>query len=106
MSKEAILKIREAEERAELIREAAEAEAQKRIEHAEKEGVALVARMTSAAASDIKDRLYEVTERSGELVDESRQDATADISKLEELARVNMRDASKLIVWGIFDLCQ
>ena len=106
LSKEAISKIREAEDKARIIIESAEVEAGKRIDAAEKAGAALYEKMTASAAEDLKDRLSKVTGKSKELVEESRRDAEGELEELEAQARENMRDAVKLVVWGIFDLCQ
>ena len=106
MSKEAISRVREAEERALRIIADAEAEARERISKAEKESEELCAARLRAASEDIKERLARVNDGASALVDMGRAEARTDIADFAAEARSNMPEAIKLITWGIHDLCR
>ena len=106
MSKEAISKIREAEEQALRIVAEAEEGARERISRAEREGEELSAYKVRAASDDIKARLVKVKEGAAALVEAGRAEARTDIADFSAESRANMREAVKLITWGIFDLCR
>jgi len=106
LSKEAISKIREAEERALRIIEDAEAEARERISRAEREGEELAALKIRAVSEDIKVRLAKVNDGAAALVESGRAEARTDIADFAADSRANMREAVKIITWGIADLCR
>lgn len=92
--------------RASEIRAEAEKEARRRMEQAEKDGAAEAARMSDAASVEWKQRLEEVRQKSDALIAQNRAAAEAELGELESEARKNMREATKLIVWEMFDTCQ
>ena len=106
MSKEAISRVREAEERALRIIADAEVEARERIASAEKESEELSAARLRAASEDIKKRLAKVGDGAEALVDMGRAEARTDIADYAAAARSNMPEAIQLITWGIHDLCR
>ena len=106
MSKEAIEKIREAEIKAAAIRAEAEQEARRRVEQAEKDGAAEAARIADAASAEWKQRLEDVRRKTDTLVEQSREAASADIDEMEAEAKKHIHEATKLIVWEMFDACQ
>ena len=106
MSKEAISRVREAEERALRIIADAELEARERVANAERASEELSDARLRAASEDIKNRLAKVNEGADALVDMGRAEARTDIADYAAEARANMPEAIKLITWGIHDLCR
>ena len=106
MSKEAIERVHEAEIKASEIRAEAEREARRRIEQAEKDGAAEAARIVDAASAEWKQRLEEVRCKSEALVEQSRTAAGTDVEEMKAEARKHIHEATKLIVWEMFDACQ
>lgn len=106
LSKEAMMRIREAEAEAVAIREAAEKEAAARIEQNEKDCAAREEKTIIATDESLKVKLDTVKKRAEELIEQSRKEAEDDVVILETEARGHMREAVKLIVWEMFDSCQ
>lgn len=106
MSKEAILKIKEAEAEAERIRENAAAEAKERVRRAEKEGKQLLACTEEEALRVNAERLALTRKRADELLEQSHKDAEAEAQKICADSDERMDDAVRLIVEGVFEQCQ
>lgn len=106
MSREAMMRIREAEAEAKAIKEAAEQEAATRIEQNEKALAAEEEKAVSTADEALKAKLASVRKRADELIEQSRKEAAEDVTAMETEARAHMREAVKLIVWEMFDQCQ
>ena len=106
MSKEAMMRVREAEAEAAAIRQAAEKEAAARIEQNEKDCVAREEKAIAATGEALKVKLDTVKKKAEALIEQSRKEAEEDVATLETEARGRMREAVKLIVWEMFDSCQ
>ena len=106
LSKDAILRVREAEAEAVAIRARAEREAAIRIETAEKRSAVAAEAAIAAADAALKDELARVKVKADELIEESRREAEEDVVAMEASAREHMREAVKLIVWEMYDECQ
>lgn len=106
MSKEAIMKIREAEAEASRIRAAAEEEARAKIEENAKDCAARAEEAISATDAALKVKLSSVKERAEALIEQSRKEASDDLAAMEAEARGHMREAVKIIVWEMYDSCQ
>ena len=106
LSKEAIMRIREAEAEAASLLETAQHDAEMRIEQNEKKCIAEAEAAISATDESLKIKLASVKTRAEELIEQSRSEAAEDVVTMETEARANMREAVKLIVWEMFDSCQ
>ncbi len=106
MSKEAILRVRQAEAEASDIRARAEAAAAKRIEENEQTCASEAARQIDQAAAELKTQLKEVGEKADALIQRSRMSAGDDAAALEQEAGHRMQEAVRIVVWEMFDTCQ
>ena len=106
MSKQALLRVREAEAEAAAIREEAEQKARLLVEQNEKQCAEEAEKAINAADDSLKEKLASVRERADALIEQSRNEAAEDIVTMETEARAHMREAVKLIVWEMFDSCQ
>ena len=106
MSKEAIMKIREAEAEASRIRAEAEDAARAKIEENAKSCAARAEEGIAATDASLKIKLSSVRERAESLIEQSRQEASEDLESMEAEARSHMREAVKIIVWEMYDSCQ
>lgn len=106
MSKQALLRIREAEAEATAIREAAEQKARLLVEQNEKQCAEEAEKAINATDDSLKLKLASVRQRADSLIEQSRREASEDIVTMETEARAHMREAVKLIVWEMFDSCQ
>lgn len=106
MSKEAIMRIREAEAEAASMLEAARQEANTRVEQNEKRCAAAAEKAIGATDEALKVKLASVRARVDALIEQSRSEAAEDVVTMETEARAHMREAVKLIVWEMFDSCQ
>jgi vacuolar-type H+-ATPase subunit H len=106
LSKEIILKIKEAEAEAQKIRSDAAAEAAQRIRRAELEGKKLCDKAEADAARVNREKLGITAERADELVARAKEDASKEAEELRESAEFNLREAVRLIVAGVYEQCQ
>lgn len=106
MSKEAIMRVQEAEAEAAAIRAAAEQTAKERIEENEKRCAAEAEKAINGTDAVLRHKLETVRKRADALVEQSRQEAAEEMQTIETETRSRMKDAVKLIVWEIFDSCQ
>jgi len=106
LSKEAIMRVREAEAEAASIRGAAEQEARSRVEQNEKDCAAKAEKAIAAVDESLKVKLASVRKRADALIEQSRKEAGEDVLTMETEARSHMREAVKLIVWEMYDSCQ
>lgn len=106
MSKQALLRIREAEAEATTIREAAEQKARLLVEQNEKQCAEEAEKAINATDDSLKVKLASVRRRADALIEQSRREAAEDVVAMETEARAHMREAVKLIVWEMFDSCQ
>ena len=104
LSKEAISRVMNAEEKANDIRARAQVEARERVAACEadctRENAEAVARMNT----ELKARLNGVRERSEALIAQSREEADTDIQALRASAAEKMREAVKHIEWELCDI--
>lgn len=106
MSRDSILKIKEAEQKAERIVEAARAEARAMIERAEAEGHALCeAAEAEASEGDgvVKEQLYA---RTAETVAKADGEARAEAEAIRKNAFLNKRGAEKIVIRGLMSKCR
>ncbi|MBQ7376341.1 MAG: hypothetical protein IJW52_05620 [Clostridia bacterium] len=106
MSKEIILKIKEAEAEAQKIRNDASAEAVERVRRAEAEGRKLCEKAEADAAKVNREKLAITAERADDLVGRAKEDAQKEAEELRESAEFNLREAVRLIVAGVYEQCQ
>ena len=106
LSKEIILKIKEAEAEAQKIRSDASDEAAARIRRAESEGKRLCDKAEDNAARANREKLNITSDRAEELLKKAKEDADADAEALKESAEFNLREAVRFIIAGVQEQCQ
>lgn len=106
MSKEIILKIKEAEAEAQKIRSDAALEAAERVRRAEIEGKKLCEKAENDAARVNREKLGITAERADDLVARAKENAAAEADALRESAEFNLREAVRLIIAGVNEQCQ
>ena len=106
MSKQAILKIKEAEATAQKLRADAESEAKRRIREAEAEAKHLLESTQAEAERINKERLRLTAERAEALMQEGAKDASEAALEVARSCEPFMDNAVKLIVEGVFEQCQ
>lgn len=106
MSKELILKIKEAEAQAERIRAEAQEEAKARVRKAEEDGKKFCENAETRANKENKQKLSVARERANGVLDKAREDAAAEAAAMREAAEFNMREAVRLIIAGVNEQCQ
>ncbi len=106
MSRESILKIREAETQAQAIVERARAQAQARIEQAEADGKALCERTEAETAGEMQALLLQLKEKTGSMNERVLADADEEIAALRKNARLNRKIAEKIIIRGLDTKCR
>ena len=106
MSKEIILKIKEAEAEAQKIRSDAANKAAERVRNAELEGKKLCDRAEANAAKINREKLGITAERADDLIARAKESAQEEADALRESAEFNLREAVRLIVAGVYEQCQ
>ena len=106
MSKQAILKIKEAEATAQKIRADAETEAKRRVREADAEAKRLMASTEAEAERINKERLRLTAERAESLMQEGAQSAGEAAIEVARSCEPFMDNAVKLIIEGVFEQCQ
>ena len=106
LSKEIILKIKEAEAEAQKIRNDASAEAAQRVRRAETDGKKLCEKAEADAAKVNREKLSITAERADDLLGRAKEDAQKEAEELRESAEFNLREAVRLIVAGVYEQCQ
>lgn len=106
MSKEAILKIKAAEETAENIRASASAEAKKRIRDTEALGKQLCEETEHRVTADNEKKLSLIREKADETILRSCENAKGESHKTVDAANLHMREAVRYIIGGIMKECQ
>lgn len=106
LSKEIILKIKEAEAEAQKIRDEAAYEAAQRIRHAQTEGKALCENAQSNAEKINRSKLDIASERADAVLEGARNSALEEAQRAREAAEFNIREAVRLIVAGVYEQCQ
>lgn len=106
MSKEAIMKIKAAEDQANNIRTAADAEAKRRIADTEARGKKFCAETERRVTEENEKKLALIRQKADETVLKSRE-ATLEASKdTTNEAGLHMREAVRYIIGGIMEECQ
>ncbi len=106
MSKEIILKIKEAEAEAQKIRSDASDEAASRIRRAEAEGKKRCERAEAEASAVNREKLNITSDRADELLKRAKESADAESEALREAAEFNLREAVRFIIAGVREQCQ
>ena len=106
MAREAMLKIKAAEEKAAGIREEAEKKAYDMVALAESEGEKALEEAVKTAETVNRQKLDAIAAHADELVNATYEDAKREAAKLNRFTLSKRRDAVKLIVQGIFEQCQ
>ena len=106
MSKEVILKIRDAETEAARIRAEAAQEAKSRIHHAEQMGAVFCERMEQEATAENAEKLRLTAQKADELLSRTKQEAKAESDALLAAGETYLADAVRMIIGGIFETCQ
>ena len=106
MSKEIILKIKEAEAEAQKIRNDAADEAAARIRRAEIEGKKRCDKAEAEAAAINREKLNITSDRANELLKRAKDSAEAEAVALRESAEFNLREAVRFIIAGVEEQCQ
>ena len=106
MSKQAILKIKEAEATAQKLRADAEAEAKRRVREAETEAKRLLATTEAEAERINKERLRLTAERADALIQEGEKSAGEAALEVARACEPFMDNAVKLIIEGVFEQCR
>ena len=106
LSKEIILKIKEAESEAAQIRGNAANEAAARVRQAHADGKALCERAEAEAAKVNREKLRRASSRADSAIETARESAEAEAQKAKETAEFNIREAVRLIIAGVYEQCQ
>ena len=106
MSKDAILRIKEAEAEAERIRTDAAEAAKEKVRRAEADGKLLCAKAEADAIRVNREKIALAEEKIGKAMDEKREAAEKNALSAISAAELNMRDAVKMIVGEVMNQCQ
>ena len=106
MSKEIISKIREVEAQADKIKKDAGEEAKRRVQKAEVECKQQFEREVQRIERLNAQRIESTKNKSSELIQGVRDDATVEANKMREAAEFNMREAIRFIISGVTQQCQ
>ena len=106
VSKEAILRIKEAEDQAAVLCRVAEEKAAEMRERVKVQGEAHCNTMREKTEADYAAELAEMRRRAMLLEEKKRIEAQKEAQALKDAARDKMEDAVKLIIWEIVERCQ
>lgn len=106
MSRETILKIKEAEAAADKIRVAAETEAKARIKEAEAKGKALCAETEARVSAENEKKLELIRAKADEMINTHKETAKEDSKAVTDAASLHLREAVRYIIGGIMEQCQ
>lgn len=106
MSKEAVLKIKEAEERARSIIESAQAESRKMIIDAEQRAQKDCDEFERSVKAEYKASVDEVRREVQEIIDRSFAECDRKCGEKEKAAEEHMGEAIKVIILGVMSECQ
>ena len=106
MAQDAIARIAEAEEQAEVLCRVAEERAAERRADMEKMAKAHFASVERTATQEKEQRLAQTRAGVDALLQKKREEAEAEAKSLTDKARERMDDAVQAIVWGILERCQ
>ena len=106
LSRATILKIKEAEGRAEQIRAEARDNAKQMLDRAERDGKELLASTEQRTQSECREKLASCREAAQKELNDERRALEAEAEKLALAAENHRKNAVKILVWGISDQCQ
>ena len=106
LSKEVILKIKEAEEKADSIRSSASLQAKNKIKNAEAEGKRLCEAAEASAIAENEKKLQLIREKANNMIESSRDSAKQEAKADTDAANIHMREAVRYIIGGITEKCQ
>ena len=106
MSKEAIMKIKAAEEQANNIRAAADAEAKRRVANTEARGKQFCAETERRVTDENEKKLTLIRQKADETVLKNREATLAASKDTANEAGLHMREAIRYIIGGIMEECQ
>lgn len=106
MSRESILKIKEAEESADRIIEDAKVRAREMIEAAERDGRDLCATTETRTAEEIAETMKQLRERTAAMVERIALEANESAEAMRKNATLRQRSAEKIVVRGLMSKCR
>ena len=106
MSKEIVSKIRDVEAQAEKIKREAGEEAKRRVQQAELESKQRFNKEVQKIEMLNAQRIEATKNKSSELMQSVKDDATAAANKMREEAEFNLREAIRFIISGVKQQCQ
>ena len=106
MSKEAIMKIKAAEEQANNIRAAAAQEAKRRISDTEARGKKFCADTERRISEENEKKLALIRQKADETVLKNREATLSESQQTANEANLHMREAIRYIIGGIMEECQ
>lgn len=106
MSKDAVLRIKEAEDEAKRIIDEAHAEAQKRVTAARSDADKACDTYENELREDFRGRLMQVRETAEQIIERSRTDSAQQYKIGEAMAKRHMNDAVKVILQGVEAQCR
>lgn len=106
LSRDTILKIKEAEAQADKIRSAAQAEAKARIKAAEERGKKLCADTEVSASAENEEKLVLIRARADEMINSNKESSREESKALTDEAALHLREAVRYIIGGVMEECQ
>ena len=103
MSQNAIKRITEAEEQAEVLCRVAEERAAEMLAAMERKAKAHLAEVEQTAVAQREEKLVQTRELTRALVEKKRDEAVKEAKDIEERAKERMNEAVRAIVWGIVE---
>ena len=106
MSKDSIIKIRDAEKQADEIRASASVQAKNKIRDAEQLGKRLCEDTELQATRENEKKLALIKEKADEMIARSKDSAKEEAKAETDTANLHMREAIRHIIGGIMEQCQ
>ena len=106
LSKDAIRKIREAEAEAAEIRARGAERAKEILRAAEEKGARLCAEAEEQAVRENRQKLDLTRQKAEELLEKTREEARTEAAEIRQAGEDRTRDAVRMIVGGLYELCQ
>lgn len=106
MAKEAIEKIRAAEDEAQRILEHIPLKVKQVLDEAERARQTLCEAAEAESVRETEDQLEQMRTRADQLLARSAEEAEAEAEVMRQASEAAMADAVKLVVWGILAKCQ
>jgi len=106
LSRDTILKIKEAEAQADKIRAAAQAEASARIKAAEADGKKLCADTELRVFAENEKKLGLIREKAEEMINGNREASEEESKAVTDSASLHLREAVRYIIGGVMEECQ